>query len=109
MQIGEQYLIFSQQRPLRRERFLDLDDHVGTFEYFLRGSENFCPEFPVIIITCVDSDTGVGFDKNFVPRSGKFPNTFRHQPNAIFIGLCFLWHSNPHFPMLRFPMVRQGE
>jgi hypothetical protein len=66
MQIGVKDLPGSQHGALRRLRFLDLDDHVGTFEDGFGAVHDFSPGFAVLLVGQADGFAAVTLDHDLM-------------------------------------------
>jgi hypothetical protein len=96
VQKGEQHLSRLELPALDWLRFLHLDDEFGLRVYLTRGVGDACACGPVLGVPRADSGAGIVFDQYAVAARDQLPHRLRDQPDAVFMGLDFLRHSDAH-------------
>ena len=96
VEVGEQDVARFEHRDLGRLGLLDLDDHVGAREHRSGVGEDRGTGLFVIGIRKIDAHTGTGLDHDFMTGMHQFADRRRGQPDAIFVILDFLGHTDAH-------------
>ena len=104
MQIGEENLSGAQKPNFFRLRLLHLHDHVRLGEHF-GGIANDRGASTRIGSSPKPMPIRPSFDKHAMAVIDKFARASRHKPNAIFLGLDLLGHTNKH----RLALLETGE
>ena len=96
MEIGEDDLSATQQRPLGRERFFDFDDHVGPREQFARVGHQRRAVLDVPLVGDSGADARPGLEQHLVAGPGQFVDAHRQHGHAVFVAFDFLRNSDDH-------------
>ena len=94
MEISEEGVMRPQERALGDLGLLDLHNEFGQLEYFLRRRDDLGADCDICIVRCVNADTSIRFDEDFVPGHSQFVHAFRRQSDAEFRILDFLRNSD---------------
>ena len=96
MQIGVEKLAFTQLRPFRWLRFLDLDDHVRAFEDFLGAAYDLGAGSLVGRVISVNAHARLGLDDHFMTMRHIFTHRAWRQADTVFMVLDFLGATYAH-------------
>ena len=96
MEVREDRLTGTQQRPFALERLLDLDDHISLGEDLLRRSDDTGTVALVLGVGDATALTGILLDQHFVAGSSQLFDTDREHGNTVFVRFDFLGDSNNH-------------
>ena len=96
MKIGEKNLSSTQQRPLRRQRFLHFYDHVGALKNFLRRFDDLRTGFDVFLIRITGADAGIFLHENGVAMANQCLRGGREQTDALLLFFDFLGNADGH-------------
>ena len=96
VKIGVQQLAFAQHRDLDRLRFLDLDDHFGATEDFLRGIDDFGAGLLVHLVRQTDGFSAIALHHHLVAVADEFARAGRSQADAVLVVFDFLGDADQH-------------
>ena len=97
MKIGEEHLALTHQGIFRCNWLFDLQDHLGTSPYFLRGIEYLCSCYSIGIVRDGRTEPCTLLDDDFMPVVDEFLHTGGSDRNAILMVLDLFWNTNEHF------------
>ena len=96
VKVSEHDLPAPQQRPLRLERLLDLNDHLRPSEHLLGLGDQLRSAAQVIVIGQPGTQPRARFNQHLMPGPHQFLDPHRQQRHAIFIQLRFSRHTDDH-------------
>ncbi|MGY4331562.1 hypothetical protein ACVWWG_005979 [Bradyrhizobium sp. LB7.2] len=96
MEVSKQDLAFAKLGPFALLRLLHLHDHVGLREDVASalGNDGPCP--PINLVRRADAAARAGLDRHLVPGGDIFADHARGEPDAIFLHLDLLGHTDTH-------------
>ena len=105
VKVGEENLIFSQERVFGRQGFLDLDDQVGGKGIGMIRND-FGSRLDVFLVGVAGADSGFLLHKNLMAPLRQLVGGGGQEGDAGFLGLDLTWNADDHGVSL--PSTRVG-
>ena len=96
VKISEKNLSSTQQRPLRRQRFLHFYDHVRALKNFLGRFDDLRPGFDVFLIRITGADASIFLHENGMAMTNQCLRGGWEQTNALLLFFNFLGNADGH-------------
>ena len=96
VQVGEEDLVFAEERIFLREWLFDFHHHVGASENLGVAGDNFRTGLTVVVIAETNSSAGLGFYDDLVAMFDELICSGRKECHAILLGFDFFGDSDDH-------------
>ena len=96
VEVGEDDLSASQERPFGGKRLLDLDDQISGSEDFGVRTEQGGSAGGVIVVCDAASEASTAFDEHLMAVAYQFFNAAREHGDAVLVRFNFPWQTDVH-------------